>query len=237
MSELVTAMKRKSEAVTAARAEADALHVGEPEKADKKFKKLCLAINRDYKKVQRAHEAAEEEDDPKEKTQKQEERGALSWPDKNGWQDAYTSEKNMKETRNELVQWCGGVEQMTTAPSGLRGGNLHNAKHADKEGQLYWLQSQNMQGEGPVTIKIPKGQIRIEHILPGDWEKVRHSLRIRCAFIAFIAHLLPSKLPLHQVLHLHAFCAHSHAFLLHLHRIVLHALTTAFVAFVAHSVP
>ena len=89
MSELVTAMKRKSEAVTAARAEADALHVGEPEKADKKFKKLCLAINRDYKKVQRAHEAAEEEDDPKEKTQKQEECGALSWPDKNGWQDAY----------------------------------------------------------------------------------------------------------------------------------------------------
>ena len=118
MSELVEAMKRKSEAIAAAQAEADATHRGDPEKAEKLFKKLCKDIKRDFKKVKRAHEAAEEEDDPKEKTQKQEERGALSWPDKDGWQDAYTSEKNMKDTRNELNERCGGLEQMITAPAG-----------------------------------------------------------------------------------------------------------------------
>ena len=119
MSELVTAMKRKSEAVTAARAEADALHVGDPEKADKKFKKLLAAINRDYNKFQRAHKAAEEEDDPKEKTQKQEERAALTWPNADDWQDWATSEKNMKAVRKELNEWCGGTDQMITPPAGL----------------------------------------------------------------------------------------------------------------------
>ena len=93
-------MERKSKAVTAAREEADALHPKDPEKADKKFKKLCTAINRDFKQVKRAHDDAQERDDPKDKTQKQEERDALSWP--TAWQDAYTSQKNMKETRNEL---------------------------------------------------------------------------------------------------------------------------------------
>ena len=187
MSELVEAMKRKSEAIAAAQAEADATHRGDPEKAEKLFKKLCKDIKRDFKKVKRAHEAAAEEDDPKEKTQKQEERAALKWPPAEEWQDAYTSEKNMKDTRNELNEWCGGLEQMITAPAGLHGGNLHNSKHADKTGGLYWLQSQNMQGEGPVTIKIPKDQ-EFDNVLPGSWEKVCHSLRICCAFIAFIAH-------------------------------------------------
>ena len=40
MSELVEAMKRKSEAIAAAQAEADATHRGDPEKAEKLFKKL-----------------------------------------------------------------------------------------------------------------------------------------------------------------------------------------------------
>ena len=74
MSELVAAMDRKSKAVTAAREEADALHPKDPEKADKKFKKLCTAINRYFKQVKRAHDDVQERDDPKDKTQKQEER-------------------------------------------------------------------------------------------------------------------------------------------------------------------
>lgn len=78
MSEFVAAMKRKSAAFTAARAEADVIGGTDTDKADKHFKKLCTAINRDFKKVKRAHEAAEEQDDPKEKTQKQEERAALT---------------------------------------------------------------------------------------------------------------------------------------------------------------
>ena len=76
---------------------------------------------------------------------------------------------------------------MVTPPSGLHGGNLHNSKHADKTGSLYWLQSQNLQGEGPVIIKIPKDQ-EFDDVLPAGWENVRHSLRIRCTFVAFIAH-------------------------------------------------
>ena len=58
----------------------------------------------------------------------------------------------MKETRNVLNEWCGGVDKMITALAGLHGGNLHNSKHADKTGALYWLQSQNLQGEGPCYL-------------------------------------------------------------------------------------
>jgi len=187
MSELVAAMKRKSEAITAARAEADVIGGTDTDKADKHFKKLCTAINRDFNKVKRAHEAAEEQNDPKEKTQKQEERAALKWPDADAWQDWATSEKDMKDTRKELNEWCGGTDQMITPPAGLHGANLHNSKHADKMGALYWLQSQNLQGEGPVMIKIPMEQVEESDILPGGWEKVRH---IRCAFAAHSLHSL-----------------------------------------------
>ena len=187
MSEFVAAMKRRSEAITAARAEADVIGGTDTDKADKHFKKLCTAINRDFNKVKRAHEAAEEQNDPKEKTQKQEERAALKWPDADAWQDWATSEKDMKDTRKELNAWCGGTDQMITPPAGLHGGNLHNSKHADKTGALYWLQSQNLQGEGPVMIKIPMEQVEESDILPGGWEKVRH---IRCAFAAHSLHSL-----------------------------------------------
>ena len=239
MSELVAAMERKSKAITAARAEADALHSGDPVKADKKFKKLCTAINRDFKQVKRAHEAAAEEDDPKEKTQKQEDRAAVDWPDKDGWQDAYTSEKNMKDTRKELNEWCGGLEKMITAPAGLHGGNLHNSKHADKTGTLFWLQSQNLQGDGPVTIKIPKDQ-ELDDILPGGWEKVRHSLRIRCAFAAHSLHSLHICCPLSC--HSTKCCILMHSVHIHMHshcicialccmRLRLHSLHTLHILF------
>ena len=55
MSEYLAAMKRKSEAITAARAEADVIGGTDTDKADKHFKKLCTAINRDFNKVKRAH--------------------------------------------------------------------------------------------------------------------------------------------------------------------------------------
>ena len=51
MSEYLAAMKRKSEAITAARAEADVIGGTDTDKADTHFKKLCTAINRDFKKV------------------------------------------------------------------------------------------------------------------------------------------------------------------------------------------
>ena len=83
------------------------------------------------------------------------------------WIDFCTAEGNIREVREELIQWCG---VMVTPRSGERGSNLKRARHASLSGKVYLLVAQNMHGHGPVTIKVPEGQRH--SIPPGSWSMV-----------------------------------------------------------------
>ena len=87
------------------------------------------------------------------------------------WIDFCTAEGNIREVREELIQWCG---VMVTPRSGERGSNLKRARHVSLSGKVYprvyLLVAQNMHGHGPVTIKVPEGQRH--SIPPGSWSMV-----------------------------------------------------------------
>ena len=83
------------------------------------------------------------------------------------WIDFCTADGNIKEVREELIQWCG---VMVTPRSGERGSNLKRARHASLSGKVYLLVAQNMHGDGPVTIKVPEGHRH--SIPPGSWSMV-----------------------------------------------------------------
>ena len=59
------------------------------------------------------------------------------------WIDFCTAEGNIREVREELIQWCG---VMVTPRSGERGSNLKRARHASLSGKVYLLVAQNMHG-------------------------------------------------------------------------------------------